>query len=690
MAIAEKILARHEDIKKAVENAAKYFSENAERYHRFKKLVFKTTLEDAEKGILRELGKPEIEFNILNPYISRLVGEFSKQQPSIDIHARANYKVDEKLIEVIENHLRHIMWDGDKTGAQVHAYKDILSGGYSTFKVWTEYESSLSFKQVIKYNRVEPTMCGFDPLAKLPHKGDGRFAFECYPLSKEDFKRIYPSIDPDQFKFSAAIDGFAWSYSANQEDVIILCDYYERKKRKKRIVELATGDVMEYDKYKELVEMWNESGIIEQAPAIVGKPRWTEFEYICRYVLVENQIIDYVETDYRYLPIVFVDGDSSTFRNGSSFEQFTKPYVYHALDAQRLKNFAGQTWANEIENMVMHKFKVAKESLPDEPGYREAYTNIQRAKVLIYNAFDPDNTSKQLPPPMEIQRVGTPPEVMQAFGASDQAIQNILGSYDAALGINQNQLSGVAIVEAATQSNATAMPYLVNYMLSLTQVGQIILDLIPKYYKTPRTIPITDRQGKKGYLRVNDQGAYKLEYDIEALEITVEAGVAFNIQKDKALNQIIALTQASQSFADFMNKKGLPIILDNIDIKGIELLKDLSEEYQQEMKEEQQQAQQQVQQAQQQQMQMMQQQIQAQQVPLMLEAKIAQQQAEVSAAKVGVDKQNADTNRIKVMAMIGEEQDKIEIQKMKMEAEETHVAVEAAIKQADMMVKTGE
>ena len=83
----------------------------------------------------------------------------------------------------------------------------------------------------------------------------------------------------------------------------------------------------------------------------------------------------------------------------------------------------------------------------------------------------------------------------QAFTGSDSLIQNVLGSYDASLGINNNQLSGIAIVEGASQSNATAMPYIVGCLQGFQRVAQIYVDLMPKYFTTPRTIPILDEEG---------------------------------------------------------------------------------------------------------------------------------------------------------------------------------------------------
>ena len=165
----------------------------------------------------------------------------------------------------------------------------------------------------------------------------------------------------------------------------------------------------------------------------------------------------------------------------------------------------------------------------------------------------------------------------------------IARSYDASLGINNNQLSGVAIVEGATLSNAAAMPYVVSFLQSLNQVAQIIVDLIPKYYITPRTLPVTLPDGKRNYALINQQGGITLKYRSEQLEVCVSAGVNFAIQKSRALQQIIALMQASPLFAQFINTEGLPILLDNLEIRGIDQLKSQTETFVQQIKAQQQQ-----------------------------------------------------------------------------------------------------
>lgn len=687
------IAKTHQDqlkrLKQSVKNTYVYFQPNYKRFNDYRRFVFDTSLTDDDKMVLESLKKPEIEFNIGEAYISRLRGEFSKQEPSIKVTADDGAKVDAKTISIVADHLRHIIFDANKNSCEYNVYTDILSGGFSAIKIWTEYAHPMSFEQVIKFGRVyDPTLVGFDPLARLPHKGDGRFCFELFPKSREEFEEEYPNLDLTGIDFTRNVDGFNWSYSNNQEDILLLCDFYEKKKKKKKIVKLVNGFVMTMEDYQLFLEKWDESGLIEQPPAIKGKPRMTEIETICRYRFIENKMLEYVETNYPSLPLVFVDGNSVVIRQGTnqgSFIQMTRPYIYNLKGLQQLKNFAGQTLANELENLVQHKFKVAKESLPDEKSYLDAYTNIQIANTLVYKAFKDNDPKIPVPPPQEIMRVPPPQEVISTFTLVDGMAQSILGSYDAALGINDNQLSGTAIVEGATQSNAAAMPYIVGFMQALTQVANIITQLIPKYYVTPRTIPIVREDGSRDFEKVNQKGGVDLNYDENALNVKVEAGVNFSIQKARALQQIMMMSQASPIFAQFINAKGLKVLLDNFEVNGLDQLKELADEFMQEMAEQQKQQQQ----MQQQQMQNNPMMIKAQneRAKIQLDAKQSEIENQIKVAELAVEKQEADTNFMKVLAEMNIAKAQQMASMIRSEAEENRAAVDLAIKHIDVSHK---
>ena len=541
--LAKKYADRLPEIKKSVEDSMEYFSENVERYNEFMRFVFSTSLTHQDIGVLQTTGKPTIEFNILEAYVSRLRGEFAKQMPSVSVRAADGVPVSElneefiQTIKVIEAHLRAIFFDGSNDMLEYNVYTDLLAGGFSALKVFTKYVNEMSFEQKIMVERVfDPTLCGFDPLARESHKGDGRYCFELYPMTKKRFEDEFGKNLADDIKFTRALSGFSWSFQNDDEDIMLVCDFYEKKTKRVKIIKLSNGHAVSVKEYEEFLVKWAEMGHIEQPPMPVGEPRWTVIESICRYRLCESRVLDYVETDYKYLPLIFVDGNSVNLQVGGASTQMTRPYCYHAKGIQRLKNYAGQSLANELENTIQHKFIVAQESIPTD--YMDAYKNVQKANTLIYNHFlDTKSPDVTLPPPREVARTPIPPEISGTFTLSDQITQAILGSYDGAAGINESDMSGLAFARSAIQSNSSSMPYIVGYIKGLNRVAQIIVDLIPKYYRTPRSLPILLPSGKRDYEMINKSGSLYMDYDPKNIEIRVEVGVNFAIQKEQANSQ---------------------------------------------------------------------------------------------------------------------------------------------------------
>lgn len=591
--IAESNKTQLDRIKKNIRHSWEYSRKNYDRFHEFRKYLFDTAIDDNQKTILADQGKPIIEFNFLMAYVSRLLGEFAKHEPSIYVRPANGIPIDPLIVKIVEDHIRHINYEANKNSCDYEVMKDLLSGGFSVIKVFTEWESSMSFTQVIRKIRVfDPTLCGFDPMARHSHKGDGRYAFELYPKTEEDFKRQYPDVNIDKVRYLRSIEGFNWSYlNQENEPILLIGEYFEKKMKKARIVKLSNGRVMTSKNYDKFVEWWHQQEqlgeIIEQVPNVVGRSRITEIETICRYNVIESEVFNYEETDYCYLPYVYVCGNNVILQEGESNNtyEFTMPYIYHAKGIQDLKNFSGQCLGNYLDNMIQHKFIVKKEAIPQEEEYQEPIRDVQHARTVVVNAFVDNNPEQQIPEPIrEVVNPGAPPEVMGAFTACDGMSQMILGTFDSALGVNDNQLSGVAVIESATQSNAAAFPYIKGYLQSETQCGNIIADLIPKYKREKEFLPVIDKEGKRDYVGINgknDDGTNqpRMDYNEKSLQVEISAGVNYSIAKNKALTQIFAMMQASPTAAEFFATEGFPIILDNMEFHGSDIAKEKAEKW---------------------------------------------------------------------------------------------------------------
>lgn len=687
--IAKKHTSQLEQIKQCVEQSYVYFRANYERYHQFMRFVYKSTLTEDDIAVLATLGRPQIEFNMMEAYISRLRGEFSRMEPGFIVRAQDGFDkdVNPKLLEVLEAHFRSILIDSDNDGFSYDVYTDLLVGGFSVVEVYTDYLSEMSMDQKICTSRVfDPTLCGFDPLARKSHKGDGNYCFQLFPKECEEVEKEYGSNAVKGLKYARSFAGFNWSYRAAKKDIVLMCQFDKKIYKKEKITKLSNGRVVSVKNYEELRDMWDQSGFIEQPPIPIGKTRETIIEQIERHTFSGAELVDVQKTNFKMLPLIFFDGNSAVLRdnNDATAEQMTRPYIYNVKDAQRLKNYAGQSLANELENTIEHKFIASVESIPED--YLDGYINVQKPASLLYNAFYDGNPEIQLAPPREVMRTPIPPQISETFQMSDNLIQGILGSYDAALGIQNNELSGVAIMQGAMHSNAAAMPYTVGFMKGLNRVCQIILDLIPKYYVTPRSIPIVKPDGKRSYEVINKTGNPFMSYDSSSLEVKVEAGVNFAVQKQISLETIIQLMQTSESFAAFINTKGLGILLDNIEIRGIEGLRQAASQFMEETQQKQQQAEQMAQQQAQQQIdpkQVMAMQAQAEMAKVQQKEKAVETQAQVDLIKISTDdavkNKDADIEFLKVMAQIQNSDVDAAVKQEKVDAENARTAVEMAV-----------
>lgn len=677
-----------ETIKQNVQRSYEYFQRNYQRYHDFVTVIFNTSLSPADKSVLQELQKPQMQFNVLEAYISRLCGEFSKMDPAFTVRAAEGVQVaDPRTIELVEAHMKACFMGGDKDSLSYKLYRDILAGGFSWAKVYTDYASEKSFDQKIFVDRVfDPTLCGADPLSRQSHKGDGRYIYELFPKSADEAVEIYGSDVVKGIGFDRDMQGFNWSYRNQEEEIMLFAEYFCKKIKKTKILKLANGHVVTEKAYDKFMERWESEGIIEQPPTVL-KSRISDIETIEKYTVCGGKVLDHESTNFKYFPIVFFDGNSIIMRQQEhgAAEQMTRPYVYHALDAQKMKNYAGQSWCNEIENIIQHKWTAPIEAIPDNADYQFAYTNPQKATILLYNQWQDNDPQRPINPPREVSRVPMPQEIIAAFTAADDTIQKILGSYDAQQGINENDMSGVAIMQGAMHSNSAAMPYTNGFIEGWNRLGQVYLDLLPKYYVTPRTIPIILPDGKRKYYEVNKPGNVSFDYDTSALEVSVEAGVNFAVQKQVALKVILGLMQASEEFNEFMNTEGLEVLLDNIDIKGVDRLKIMAGEFMRKKKE----AQQQAMQAQSQQPdpnQLIQQQMQIEQAKIEQQKEEANLRAEVDLEKISAD--NATKNKeidikfLEVMSKVQNADLELALKQERVDAENASTAVKMAISAA--------
>lgn len=680
------------ELKDKTTNSYLYWRKNSERWNEFMRFIFDSNLSTDDIIKLQSINKPNIEVNVLEAMINRMMGEFSKHTPSISVHATDSVRIENltedylKMMRFIESYLRFVFTSTSHENWQYKVFRDMLAGGYSVAELYTEYTSHMSFDQQIKVKRVfDPTMTGFDPLARDSHKGDGQYCFQLFPVERKEFERMYGRVPLESVKFQSAgfmdkIGNFNWTYKNMNTEIVMVCEFFEKVHKRERIVKMSNGHVVLAKHYKELLTEWKERGFIEQPPVVI-EDRMSNIESIKRYLFCDTAVIDEKMTSYSMFPLVFFDGNSADIKdsNMNSALQSTRPFPFQAKGAQQLMNFAVQTLGNELENLVQHKFIISKEAICDE--YQEAYRNVQKADVLVYNAFHKGDVNVPLQGPREVQRTPTPPIVESAFFQMPKIIQQTLGNYDSVLGTNEKDVSGRALQSASIHTSASSGPYFSGFINGCNRIAHIIVDLMPKYVVTPRTLPVVGIDGKKSFQFVNHpdvKESISLSYSPNDFHVEIEAGVNTDIQKMVALEMIAKLSRDNPDFAQFISQFGLEVVLDNLDIRGIEHLKALSVPY---MK-----AKQEAAQAQSQKQDPAMAQIEVEKGLVEVEAMKVEQRKEeaqgkmtVEAAKVALDKQKVDLLAMEVLNDIRTKNAKLQIEQERIDSENARAAIETAI-----------
>jgi hypothetical protein len=331
-------------------------------------------------------------------------------------------------------------------------------------------------------------------------------------------------------------------------------------------------------------------------------------------------------------------------------------------------NFMGSAITHSVDNLSSSKFIVMEEAIPQQQDYIDAITNPQRANTIVVRAYSENNPDKPINTPIrEVQYPALPPEVMGTFNQSIQFIQAILGSGSSNPENAHDYISGKAIIEASNADNAAGMPYIIGNLAGLEQMARIHADLMPKYLLGRRTIPIVNKAGDRIYQDINAPGKPNINYEQGAIKVQIDAGVNFQVEKNKALESIIGLTQANPKLAEFFASDfGLPILLDNLTIYGADRLKEAAAQWMEQQKQ------------QQAQMQEMQQQM-MQNDPRMIKAQADVHKVELEAHELEMkgDQQHFD-QKIKI-AELALEQEKVQNEAILVQHEAAQEEVNAAV-----------
>jgi hypothetical protein len=552
-----------------------YFGENTVRGKDDMNFVLRDQWSAVERSEFSRLFKPAMTFNKLYDTCKKVAGEQRKNKPDLMVRSLTG-KADQAQIDLRADLVRTISYQSQNDLVYQTAFRQALMMGYGAFEICLEYENPKSFNQIIKYEIIpDVTRTSFDPTALMPHKGDGNFCARQYVYTKEEFYATYPHImNAVSYSDPRSLLDFQWE----TRDTIVVCKYTRKEWFPMKVLLLTDGTSVTEDQWKdmqkdiELQKQLAESSQIvgdlirKSIPEVHGE-RMSKDYFIRQYMLTQNQIIKFTDWPSKYLPLIFVDGDSN-FING---QQYTRSFIHEARDSQKFVNYVGSEIAAEIKNRRREQWMGTPDNIV---GNEQMWRHPElQSGILIAK---PDPKTGQMPakmPPWDLS-----PTLLQQFQRGCQDMREILG-FSENEALQGHDMSGKARRERKLEGSMSAYVWFDNLNQAIEQGGRVVLDLLPVIAgEYERHMVISKADGRTDSITLNkvvgedDNGEPIREntLDDSDYDIEIDTGPSFAVQKDMALEFFQETLQA--------NPQAFPLIADlwadNLDIQKREQVKE--------------------------------------------------------------------------------------------------------------------
>lgn len=545
-----------------------YFGENQVRGKDDMNFVLRDQWSAVERSEFSRLFKPPMVFNKLYDPIKKILGEQRKNKPDLMVRSLTG-NASQEQINLRADLVRTISYQSQNDLVYQTAFKQALMMGHGAFEILLEYESPRSFNQVIRYDIIpDVTRTSFDPTALKPHKGDGNFCSRQFVYKKEEFYATYPHVvNPISYADPRSLLDFQWE----TRDSIVVCKYTRKEWFPIKVLLLTDGTAVTEDEWEGMKKQLEFKRALADSSQVVGDlirrripevhaERMSRDYKIRQYMLTQNQIIKFNDWPSKFLPLIFVDGDSN-FING---QQYTRSFIHEAKDAQKFVNYVGSEIAAEIKNRRREQWMGTPDNIL---GNEQMWRNPELQHGIL--VAKPDPKTGQMPQKMQAWEIS--PSLLSQYQRGTQDIREILG-FSETEALQGRDISGKARRERKMEGAMSSYVWYDNLNQAIEQGGRVVLDLLPVVAgEFERPMIISKADGRTDSIVLNkivdeDQNGNPIrenvldsgDYDIE-----IDTGPSFAVQKDIALEFMQNTLQA--------NPQVFPLIADlwakNLDVQ---------------------------------------------------------------------------------------------------------------------------
>lgn len=527
--------------------------------------------DDAAKQ--ERIGRPCITINRVAGTNKKIIGDARQNRPRIKARP-VDSEGDVKTADLLTGLIRNIENVSDAESAYDNGFECAVRGGIGYWRVLTDYADDAAFEQDILIKRiVNPFAVYYDQSAVEYDYSDARYCFVTETITKEQFKRRYPTAEPVEFETGGEGEAEANWFS---EDTARVAEYWYKEKTTKHLFELTDGrtvavknpQVLQQPARPEIPPQQAMDPTTGQVVEIPGQPAQPAVDFVYEdgwpqpmpfrrrrdvqcdrvmwCVLAGNQILEGPqEWAGKFIPVVPCLGEEVWIDGKRILRSATR----FAKDPQKLYNWAR---SNTVETLALSPKQPYLVTEDEIEGHESQWQEMHR-RPMPYLKYNDRGLGRPARQAASIQDTGAINEAMQA--ADD--IKAATGIYDASLGAKGNETSGRAIIARQREGDTATFVFADNQVRALKYTGKILVDLIPKIYDTQRVVRLLGDDGRESWDTINvlDPASGRVvanDLTTGRYDVTIDAGPGYQTKRLEAAEGILQLIQALPPLAQVL------------------------------------------------------------------------------------------------------------------------------------------
>lgn len=424
--------------------------------------------------------RPAYEFNKLRITAKRIINDMRANRPQAKV--RAVEDGDKDTADVMDGLARNIWNVSDADTVIDYAAEYQVGGGFGAWRVNTKYSTDSAFDQDIAIEGFKNPFCVYmDPSASDPLGRDADDWIVTERISKKSYEERWPDKEVVSFDDVEFDDAEEWM----DDDTVRICEYWYKEPATKTL--LLTGD----GKTVDAADL--KPG--EEATLNVVRKRTVNCHKIMMCIMGGGDALLEKPTEWAgsMFPFVPVYGERMVIDGRTQWHGITR----FAKDAQRSYNSARTAITEKVAMAPNAKFWATPvQALGHMEKWNEAHK--QNIPVLIYNV-----DQKAPGPPVPMPSDPVPASLIQESQIASDEIKAVTGIFDPSLGQESNETSGRAITARQRQGEIATYNYMDNMSKAIRRTYEILIDLIPKIYDTPRAVRILGQDLAEKYAKIN-------------------------------------------------------------------------------------------------------------------------------------------------------------------------------------------